>query len=149
MIPSKRLVLSLLAPALALASTLAPAAAAAPLRADHPIIGTWQLTLPDGACREIYRMHPDGSSLVTSAQEVAESSFEIADQPDAQGYYKQVDTIVKDNGKRDCSGQVTRPGHVSTTYLLFHPGGNMFLSCLDRDGKRCIGPFLRLRGAET
>lgn len=123
--------------------------AAPALRQDHPIIGTWQFTLPDGSCHEIYRMHEDGSSIVTSAQEVAEAAFVIEDQPDSDGFYKQVDTIIKDNGKRDCGGAVSTVGQRSTNYILFHHSGNMFLSCAERDLRRCIGPFVRLRGVET
>ena len=134
---------------LALAFQLPDAAAAKPLREDHPLIGTWQITLPDGSCQEIYRYRSDGTTLVTSAQEVAESNFDIADQPDAEGFYKQIDTVVKDNGKRDCSGEVTKVGHKATNYLLFHPSGNMFLMCFEHDMRSCIGPFIRVHGSET
>ncbi|NRR29786.1 hypothetical protein HSX11_06270 [Oxalobacteraceae bacterium] len=134
---------------LLLAAALGAPSTAAPLRQNHPIVGTWQFTLPDGSCREIYRMHDDGTSIVTSAQEVAESSFEIADQPDDQGFYKQTDTIVRDNGKHDCGGEVTKVGHMVTSYILFHPSGKMFVSCIERDTRRCIGPFIRMKGAET
>lgn len=124
-------------------------ASAAALREDHPLIGTWQITLPDGACREIYRYRSDGTTLVTSAEEVAESEFHISDKPDADGFYQQTDTITKDNGRRDCAGQVTQVGHQVVSYLLFHPSGNMFLMCYERDRRSCIGPFIRVRGSET
>lgn len=130
-------------------ATQARAGAAAPLRKNHPLIGTWQVTLPDGSCREVYHIRADGTSIVTSAQEVAESSFDIADQPDKLGFYKQVDTVVKDNGKQDCSGEVTQVGHVVTSYILFHPSGDMFLMCFERDTKTCIGPFVRVKGRST
>jgi hypothetical protein len=132
---------------LALALAAAPTAAAAPLRPDHPFIGIWRITLPDGSCSETYRVRGDGSTLVLSNQEVAESSFVIADQPDKQGFYKSVDTIVKDNGKPDCSGQITKPGRSVTNYLLFHPGGDLFLMCVERSMERCIGPFVRVEGS--
>ncbi|HEU4844588.1 MAG TPA: hypothetical protein VFT05_10015 [Burkholderiaceae bacterium] len=131
------------------AALTAAAAQAAPLRHDHPLIGTWQITLADGSCSETYRIRDDGSSLVTSNEEVAESTFDIADQPDALGFYKQVDRVVKDNGKPDCSGEVTEVGHVATSYILFHPSGNMFLMCFERDMHSCIGPFIRVRGNFT
>lgn len=140
---------NLLATALALAATSAGAAGTTPLRADHPLIGTWQITLPDGSCSEVYRIHDDRTSLVTSGTEVAESTFDVADQPDNLGFYKQVDTIVKDNGKPDCMGELTQVGHVVTSYILFHGSGNMFLMCLDRDTHRCIGPFVRVHGSDT
>jgi hypothetical protein len=138
--------------AVALFALFALAAAggqAAPMRHDHPLIGTWALTLADGSCSETYRIRDDGSSLVTSNEEVAESTFEIADQPDALGFYKQVDTVVKDNGKPDCSGEVTEVGHVATSYILFHHSGEMFLLCFEHDTRSCIGPFIRVRGSFT
>src|SRR4051794_23956457 len=105
---------------------------AAPLRHDHPVIGTWQVTLPDGSCSETYRIRADGSTLVFSNEEVAESTFSISDQPDKDGFYEEVDTIVKDNGKHDCLGDVTEVGRAVTSYLLFHPTGDMFLMCVER-----------------
>ncbi|MEV4781150.1 hypothetical protein MRBLMU1_003721 [Burkholderia sp. LMU1-1-1.1] len=122
-------------------------ACAAPVRHDHPYIGIWKITLPDGSCSETYRVRGDGSTLVFSNEEVAESTFVIADHPDKQGFYKSVDTLVKDNGKPDCAGQITKPGRSVTNYLLFHPGGDMFLMCVERSMERCIGPFVRVSGS--
>jgi hypothetical protein len=119
---------------------------AAPLRHDHPVIGIWQVTLPDGSCSETYRIRADGSTLVFSNEEVAESTFSISDQPDKDGFYTEVDTIVKDNGKLDCLGDVTEVGRAVTSYLLFHPTGDMFLMCVERRTDKCIGPFVRVKG---
>jgi hypothetical protein len=135
------------APAPGVAPAAGAAPAAAPLRSDHPVIGTWQVALPGGFCSEEYHIRGDGTTLVVSAQEIAESTFNIADQPDDKGYYKQVDTVVKDNGKQDCSGEVTQVGHSVTSYLLFRPDGNVFLMCFERDTSTCIGPFVRVRGS--
>jgi hypothetical protein len=133
--------------AAALAALAATAVAhAAPLRHDHPVIGTWQVTLPDGSCSETYRIRADGSTLVFSNEEVAESTFSISDQPDKDGFYEEVDTIVKDNGKLDCLGDVTEVGRAVTSYLLFHPTGDMFLMCVERRMDKCIGPFIRVKG---
>jgi hypothetical protein len=132
--------------ALMLAVAAAVAAPGAPLRADHPLIGTWRITLPDGSCSETYRIRADGTSLVFSHEEVAESNFVVSDQPDKDGFYEETDTIIKDNGKLDCSGQVTTPGKPVTNYLQFHPSGNMFVMCVERSFDRCIGPCIRVRG---
>ncbi len=121
-------------------------ALAAPLRADHPVVGVWRLELPEQACVETYRIRADGTALITSAEEVAETTFEIADQPDAAGFYRSVNRIVKDNGKRDCSGQVTAPGHAIATFILFHPSGDQFLMCQRADTRACIGPLVRVKG---
>lgn len=133
----------------AVATMSTPLAGAASLRANHPLVGTWKISLPDGNCYEIYRIRADGSTLVTSAEEVAESQFELADQPSEMGFYKWVDQITKDNGKKDCSGDITEPGHVSTNFIRMHPRGNMFLMCQKEDLDTCIGPFVRIKGTDT
>jgi hypothetical protein len=127
----------------------AASAAAAPVRNDHPIVGTWRFVMPDGSCNEVYRIHADGTSLITSAAEVAQTEFEISDQPDKNGFYKALDKIVKDNGKQDCSGQVSEVGHSVASYILFHESGNMFLMCMQPSMDACLGPFIRVRGSET
>jgi hypothetical protein len=141
--------LSIRAALLAGAAVLALPAAAAPVRGDHPILGIWKFELPDGSCEETYRIRADGTTLITSAQEVAESQFTIDDQPDEEGFYKSQDKIVKDNGKLDCSGNITEVGRSVTSYVLFHGSGNMFLMCRQRDTTACIGPFIRVRGTAT
>src|SRR5581483_3333468 len=82
---------------LALLGLAASGAVAAPVSHDHPVLGTWTFVLPDGSCEETYRFRSDGSTVVTSGEEVAESTYEISAKPSASGYYKWVDTIVKDN----------------------------------------------------
>lgn len=127
----------------------AAAGSAAPVRADHPIVGIWRFVLPDGTCQEIYRMRADGTALITSAAEVAETEFNIDDQPDKNGFYKTSDKIVKDNGKVDCTGQVSEVGQSVASFILFHESGNMFLMCLQASMDACLGPFIRVRGRET
>jgi hypothetical protein len=126
-----------------LAATLAPAES---LRKDHPLIGEWRLTLPDGECEEIYRFRRNGTVLVTSADEVEESEARISDQPNAKGFYKWIDKVTKDNGKKDCSGEVTEVGHESTNYIRLHPSGKMFVVCEQEGPDTCIGPFVRFEG---
>jgi hypothetical protein len=137
-------------PSLLFAAALlaAQSALAGPLRADHPIVGTWRFELPDGSCQEMYRIRPDGTALITSAAEIAETEFEIDDQPDSDGFYRSNDKITKDNGQKDCTGEITQVGHVIQAFILFHPSKNMFLMCQRRDMGSCIGPFIRVRGTE-
>ena len=116
------------------------------LRANHPIIGTWKITLPDNSCYEIYRIRANGTTLVTSAEDVGETEFTISDQPSPKGFYKWVDRIMKDNGKKDCVGETMVIGDVATKYIRFHPGGDMFLMCDAEDPNTCIGPFVRMKG---
>lgn len=135
---------------LLLAAGSAPSAVqAAPLRPDHPLLGTWRIDLPDGTCHEVYRIYRNGTSLVTSAAEVSQSRFEISDQPSERGYYRWEDRIVKDNGQPDCQGQVMVPDHSAINYILMHPDGDQFLMCGDEGLNNCIGPFVRLRGVDA
>jgi hypothetical protein len=134
--------------ALGAAAAVAAPAPAVPLRADHPLIGAWQITNRDRTCAEIYRIDRGGTTLVTSADEVAESHFTMSDQPSAKGYFKWVDTLVKDNGKKDCAGQVTKLPRTTTNYILLNPAGNRFIMCAAEDGRQCIGPFVKIEGGE-
>jgi len=141
----------LLALALALpccAARAADAPPSAPLRADHPFLGAWQLTREDDSCAEIYRIDRSGRTLITSADEVAQSTFTMSDQPSARGYYKWVDTLVKDNGKKDCWGQITKPGKTTTRYVMMNPKQNRFILCTAEDGKQCFGPFVKVEGGD-
>jgi len=135
--------------ALALAAAIgAHAASPEPLRADHPLLGAWQYTRRDDGCAEIYRFDRNGTSLETSADEVAITRFTLSDQPSAKGYFKWVDTLVRDNGKKDCWGQVTKPPRTITNYLLMNPARDRFIMCASEAGTRCIGPFVKVEGGE-
>lgn len=124
----------------------APCALAAAPAPHHPIVGIWRLAVPEANCSELYRFRPDGTTLVTSAEEVSESEYDIPAEPSAKGYYKMVDTVVKDNGKKDCSGAVMPVGRKATSFVLFHPSGVLFLMCRAESMDACIGPFHRVFG---
>lgn len=128
-------------------SLTTPLALSAPPSANHPILGIWKLTLPDSSCSETYRFRGDGTTLVTSAAEVSESEFSIPAEPSEKGFYRLVDTIVKDNGKEDCMGQVMKVGTSATNFIRFHPSGALFLMCATESMDTCIGPFHRVIGA--
>jgi hypothetical protein len=129
---------------LVLASLLHVAAPAEPVRPDHPLVGAWRIEIPGLGCDEVYSIRANGTTLVTSAAEVAESEFVLADQPSTNGFYKWTDRITRDNGKHDCAGQVTEVGRESTNYILMHPSGNAFVMCAAEDNKSCMGLFLRV-----
>ena len=130
-------------------SLLAPPAMAAPPAASHPILGIWKLTLPDGSCSETYRFRGDGTTLVTSAQEISESVFTVPAQPSAKGFYKLEDKVVKDNGKLDCAGAITKIGSKVTHFVQFNAARSLFVMCASESLDLCIGPFLRVSGQET
>jgi len=115
-----------------------------PLPANHPLVGTWRLQVPNTQCHEIYQIKADGTTSVTSAGQAAESEFEMDLQPSPKGYYKWVDRITKDNGKPDCMGSVMEVGHVATNYLLLHPDKKRFLMCEKEEINTCVGPLVRV-----
>lgn len=120
----------------------------APLRPDHPMLAAWAITKSDDGCAETYRFDRSGHSLITSADEVAQSNFTLSDQPTAKGYYKWVDTLVKDNGRKDCWGQVTKPGKTTTRWIMMNPAKDRFIVCTAEDGRQCFGPFVKVEGGE-
>ncbi|MGI4844473.1 MAG: hypothetical protein ACRYF7_14270 [Janthinobacterium lividum] len=132
-----------------IALSAVPSAAQAAPPADHPILGIWKLSLPDLGCSETYRFRGDGTTLVTSAEEVSESEFRIPAKPSAKGFYRLDDRVVKDNGKKDCAGAIMKPGTTATNYIRFHPSGALFLMCADESMNTCIGPFERVQGEEA
>jgi hypothetical protein len=121
-------------------------AVAAPVSHGHPLLGTWTFVVADGSCEETYRFRSDGSTVVTSGEEVAESNYEISAKPSADGYYKWVDTIVKDNGKKDCGGEITAPGRAITSFVRFNPSGEMLIICRAESLDACFGPLVRVHG---
>lgn len=137
--------------AVACASALVAAASAQDVKPraiakDHPIVGRWTWTVPDGSCAETYLFRSDGTSVVTSGEEIAETVFEISAAPDAKGFYKWTDKLVKDNGRKDCAGEITAVGKVATNYVVFNRAGDIFLVCAQPSFDACFGPFLRMRG---
>ena len=116
-----------------------------PIPSSHPLIGAWKLDVPGTNCHEVYRVREDGTTAVTSGEQVAESVFELDLFPSAKGFFKWVDKITKDNGKPDCMGSVMQVGHVATNYILLHPDGNMFLMCEAEELSTCIGPLIRMQ----
>jgi hypothetical protein len=134
----------------AIVGTVAALAAhAAPLPHNHPLLGTWTVSLPDGSCTETYWFRADGTSLITSGQEVAESQFEVSPEPRGSGFYELSERLTQDNGKPDCLGQVMAVGQQATHFLAFHPSGDLFLMCQDESLDTCIGPFRREAGLDT
>jgi hypothetical protein len=121
---------------------------AAELAVDHPFLGTWKLPIAQLNCTETYLFMRDGTSRVTSAEEISESQFEISAAPSASGFYRWKDTIVRNNGKKDCSGNITKAGRTVTQYVLFHHSRNIFFICQEEKRNTCFGPFYRQRGQD-
>ena len=124
-------------------------AQAASTYSDHPLVGTWRFDVPNTGCAEVYRFRTDGTSVVTSGREIAESEFQVTAKPSSKGFYAWTDVIVKDNGKQDCSGQVTDIGRKTTNYIRFDRTGQRFIVCRAESLDACFGPFRRMGGDEV
>lgn len=127
---------------LAAALLTATTAHAQALRADHPLIGTWVITAPNG-CAETYTVRADGTATITSADEVAESQLTLSDQASARGFFKWTEKVIKDNGQKDCSGQPGEVGRVNVAFIFLNQDKTQFAMCEREDRKACIGPFVR------
>jgi hypothetical protein len=148
MILRRRIVPGLFATTLLAAAAMAAAQTVKPhpIAKDHPVVGRWTYTVPDGSCTETYQFRTDGTTVVTSGEEIAETVFDIAATPGRGGFYKWTDKLVKDNGKKDCAGEVTPVGKVVTNYILFSPAGDQFIICAQESLDACFGPLQRARG---
>lgn len=120
-----------------------------PVALGHPILGTWKIAFPEGSCTEIYNFRQDGTRVFTSAEEVGESVYEISAIPSPKGFYKFTDTIVKDNGMKDCGGEVIQVGHKISIFIRIHPNGGMFLMCHDEEQQSCFGLLKRVRDNDS
>ncbi|WP_018609690.1 hypothetical protein [Uliginosibacterium gangwonense] len=114
-------------------------------QAEHPILGAWAYTLQDSGCAETYHFRPDGKLTVTSGEEATEGEYEVSVEPDTNGFYTLVDTIVTTNAKKDCSGNTTPAGDSGTNFLFFDPSGKSFFVCQSDSRDSCFGPVKRLK----
>ncbi len=123
---------------------LPPAAADPAALPGHPLVGTWTWTLFGGSCTETFQYRPNRVMLGTSGQEVVEKSYAVSALPDPQGFYRLVETVVRQNDKKDCSGAVLEgPGEQSTRFVQFSPARNQLLMCQSASLAACFGPLKR------
>ncbi len=111
----------------------------------HPIVGTWSWVTFGGTCTETWQFRHNRTMLGTSGEEVAEKTYEIAAKPDAGGFYRLVETVVRQNDKRDCAGAVLEgPGEQSTRFIQFSPQADKLLVCRTAALSACFGPLRRV-----
>jgi hypothetical protein len=113
--------------------------------ADHPILGTWELSNPDGTCREQETFEADGRYTDVSGDQRSVSTFDIGAEPTVKGYYLLRDTIVETNGKRDCTGDVTLVGDVVMLYIHFSSDLQSYSLCRREDLDSCIATARRVK----
>lgn len=117
---------------------------ASPPAANHPLIGMWTVKSADGKCVESYQFRANGTAVVTSGDEVSEATFEVSAKPDAKNFYKFSDKVTRDNGKKDCAGEITQVGHSETSYLQFDPRNELVIMCQAASLDACFGPLRRV-----
>ncbi len=106
----------------------------------HPVVGLWSLQI--NGCTESYNFLPNGIREVSSNLEVVEASYTISKSPQESGFYKLVDTVISDNGKKDCTGSTAdMTGDVAELYIAFRAEGNLMLVCYEESFERCFGPM--------
>ena len=82
--------------------------------------------------------------LGTGGQEVVEKNYAVSAMPDAQGFYKVVETVLRQNEKTDCSGALLEgPGEQSTRFVHFSPARDKLLICQNASMATCFGPLTR------
>jgi hypothetical protein len=111
----------------------------------HPIVGTWSWVTFGGSCTETWQFRHNRTMLGTSGEEVAEKTYEIAATPDAGGFYRLVETVVRQNDKKDCSGAMLEgPGEQTIRFIQFSPQGDKLLVCRTAALSACFGPLKRV-----
>lgn len=135
----------LLSACLLMATPLLQAAGGPVPVSTHPLEGNWSWSLFGGSCTETWHYRSNRTVLSTSGQEVVEKTYEVAKLPDANGFYRLVETVVRQNDKRDCSGALLNgPGEQSTRFIQFSPLRDKMLVCEKASLKACFGPVSRI-----
>ena len=110
----------------------------------HPVVGTWSWTLFNGQCNEALQYRADGVLLSTSGSAVTVWRHSLSAQPDAQGFYKVVETATRYNSKKDCSGDVVdEEGFEATRFIQLNPAKNQLIVCKTASLEACYGPLKR------
>lgn len=123
-----------------------PLKAETTLPQEHPLVGLWRINLPEQNCSEIYDIRTDGTTQILSGGQVVQTRYDISLRPDAQGFYKWVDTVIQVNSEADCMGNVVPNGNVATNYIVMHVSGAKFMMCQKAELDTCFGPFLKEEG---
>ncbi len=135
----------LLAPALMATASLLHAAGPGPAAPVHPIVGTWSWVTFGGSCVETWQFRPNRTVLGTSGEEVVEKTYEISAAPDAAGFYRLVETVLRQNDKKDCAGAVLDgPGEQGIRFIQFSPQRDKLLVCQTAALTACFGPLKRV-----
>lgn len=111
-----------------------------------PLYGKWSWTYVKNNCTEVYDYRSDNTTVITSGEEQAESSFTISDKPDLNGFYRMTDVATKSNGRTGCDGEPggTPVGDTATIYITFSPTKDEMVICQEPSFNSCMGPLQRI-----
>jgi hypothetical protein len=130
---------------LAQAAGPAPAASVTPAIPAHPLVGTWSWPVFGGQCVETLQYRGSGSLLSTSGEAVTEWSYKTTPQASEKGFFKVVETSVRQNGKKDCSGDsIDQDGEIAIRYIQLSPNGKRLIVCKTEALSACFGPLDRI-----
>lgn len=129
-----------------LCSMATTAAAVVDHSPTHRLYGKWAWTYSKNNCTEVYDYRSDNTAAVSSGEELVESRFTIASEPDVNGFHRMTDVVTKTNGRTGCDGEPggTPLGHEAIIYILFHPARDEMLICQEPSLNACFGPLRRV-----
>ncbi|MBI2726411.1 MAG: hypothetical protein HYX42_09190 [Polaromonas sp.] len=112
----------------------------------HPLAGTWSWTPFNSRCVETFQYRSNNTMLGTSGEAVAEWNYTVTPQANDRGFYEVVETSMRQNGKKDCSGDtIDSAGMVNTRFVQFSPARDQMLVCRTPSLQACFGPLKRQR----
>lgn len=111
---------------------------------DNTLVGIWSWTLFNGTCSEALQYRADGVLLTTSGDAVTVWHYTSDPAPNAQGFYKVIETSVRYNSKKDCYGDVVdEEGLEATRFMRFSPANDRLIVCKSASLAECYGPLKR------
>ena len=125
----------------------AAAAEAAPAKAaiaPHPIVGKWEWTRSENACKEVYDFRADGTAHIVSGEEVTDNTYTIDHTP-RDHFYRLKLKVTKDHGGKDCGDHdEDGTGQESTVYIFINAEKTMHVVCTAAAFDTCFGPLKRV-----
>jgi len=110
----------------------------------HPVVGTWSWTLFNGQCSETLQYRADGVLLSTSGDAVTAWRYRGDVMPNAQGFYKLLETPSRYNSKKDCYGDsVDEEVFEATRFIQLNPAKDRLIVCKTASLAECYGPLKR------
>ncbi|MES2414531.1 MAG: hypothetical protein V4614_12060 [Pseudomonadota bacterium] len=112
----------------------------------HPLAGSWSWKPFGSQCVETFEYRLNNTLQGTSGESLSEWNYTVTPQASEKGFYKVVETSMRHNGRKDCSGDtVDSSGTVNERFIQFSPARDMMLVCRQESLTACFGPLRRKR----